>query len=128
MKKGLVVCQFMTELLVVCIVFLLLGAFIGSISSVKISNQLLSNEIENAQSDYEDINKNFGGGMKGYRNQSTQFGISQIEEVDSIDAVVDFKVLGQLLSIGIALTIVSSISSMIAISRFSPLDILKERS
>ena len=128
MKKGLVVCQFMTELLVVCIVSLLLGAFIGSVSSVKISNQLLSNEIENAQSDYEDINKNFGGGMKWDRRQSTQFGISQIEEVDSIDAVVDFKVLGQLLSIGIALTIVSSISSMIAISRFSPLDILKERS
>ena len=55
------------------------------------------------------------------------FGIAKVSEVDSIDAVVDFKVLGELLGIGILLTLLSSLASMIAIARFSPLQILKER-
>ena len=64
------------------------------------------------------------GNDKGNFND---FGIAKVNEVDSIDAVVDFKVLGQLLGIGVLLTLVSSLASMIAIARFSPLQILKER-
>ena len=56
------------------------------------------------------------------------FNVTNVEEIDRIDAVVDFRVLLQLLGIGIALTLLSSLASMIAISRFSPLTILKERS
>ena len=55
------------------------------------------------------------------------FGIAKVSEVNSIDAVVDFKVLAELLGIGILLTLLSSLASMIAIARFSPLQILKER-
>ena len=88
----------------------------------------------------EDINKNFGGGMgekpdssgnqggRGNRENMNFNGIVNIEQVDSMEAVVDFKVLLQLLAIGVSLTIVSSISSCVAIARFSPLTILKERS
>lgn len=128
MKKVLVCMQFMIELLLVCIVTLLIGAGIGSLTSVKVSNELLSSEIENAESDYEEINNNFGGGMRDKNFKDQNFGIVNIEKVDKMDAIVDFKVLLQLLGIGVILTIVSSISSMIAISRFSPLQILKERS
>ena len=53
---------------------------------------------------------------------------SNVEAFDSIDAVVDYKVVLELLLIGISLTLVSSISSMISIQKFSPLQILKERS
>lgn len=56
------------------------------------------------------------------------YGVANINNIDGIDAVVDFKVLVELLGIGLLLTVVSSASSMIVISRFSPLDILKERS
>ena len=45
-----------------------------------------------------------------------------------MNAVVDFKVILQLLGIGLLLTLISSASAMISISRFSPLTILKERS
>lgn len=55
------------------------------------------------------------------------FGIAKVSEVKSIDAVVDFKVLAELLGIGIILTLLSSLASMVAIARFSPLQILKER-
>ena len=56
------------------------------------------------------------------------FGIARVNQIDSINAVVDFKVLMELLGIGVLLTLIGSLASMIAISRFSPLSILKERS
>ena len=140
MKRITVIGQFMIELLIVCVFGLLIGAGVGAVSSVSVANSLLANEIENASTDMEDINKNFGGGMgerpdssgnqggRGNRENMNFNGIVNIEQVDSMEAVVDFKVLLQLLAIGVSLTIVSSISSCVAIARFSPLTILKERS
>lgn len=55
-------------------------------------------------------------------------GNPNFKKIDNINAVVNFKVLLELLGIGLVLTIISSASSMIAIQRFSPLTILKERS
>lgn len=143
MKKTLVIGQFMIELLIVCIFGLLVGAGVGAVSSVEVANNLLENEISNATEDYESINKNFGGSMEnipgksddkvvgenhGNKDEMKINGLVNIEQVDSMDAVVDFKVLLQLLAIGVSLTIISSISACIAIARFSPLTILKERS
>ena len=67
-------------------------------------------------------------GGKGPNDNMNIQGLVLVQAIDSIDAVVDFKVVGQLLGIGILLTLVSSIASMISIQRFSPLTILKERS
>ena len=163
MKKSKVSIQFMSELLIVCIISLLIGAGIGSTLSVPVSNMLLSNEIENANSKYDDISKNFGMGFErpdkkvedtDNKEETTEnvdnnetaekkdtenkeeskedvkydFGPANINEVNSIDAVVDFKILLELLGIGISLTLLSSLATMISISRFSPLTILKERS
>ena len=140
MKRILVISQFMIELLVVCIFSLLIGASVGALSSVRVANNLLENEISNATEDYENINQNFGGGIgektdapnvkdnHGNRGNMNFNGLVNIEQIDTMEAVVDFKVLIQLLAIGVGLTIISSISSCIAIARFSPLTILKERS
>ena len=148
MKKSKLSLQFMSELLVVAMFSLVIGAGIGACLSVPVSNKLLANEISNASNKYEDISKNFGFGgfnpgempnggatsnKESKTNEKTQdfknfnFGIAKVNEVDSINAVVDFKVLGELLGIGVMLTILSSLASMIAIARFSPLQILKER-
>ena len=159
MKKSKLSFQFMTELLIVAMASLVIGAGIGACLSVPVSNKLLANEISNATSKYEDIGKNFGMGnfrpdnmpnnpestdkKENASDSSTSettetkketrdlkdfnFGIAKVSEVDSIDAVVDFKVLTELLGIGILLTLLSSLASMIAIARFSPLQILKER-
>ena len=158
MKKSKVSLQFMFELLVVCIFGLLIGAGIGSFTSVPVANSLLANEIENANSKYENVFNNFGRGIrpsetkekeKTEETESTEnkevedatseneekqeevtpsFGIARVNQIDNINAVVDIKVLGELLSIGVLLTLLGSLASMIAISRFSPLNILKERS
>ena len=143
MKKSLVVIQFMTELLVVTIFGLLIGAGVGATCSVKVANNLLANEIENASSETENINKNFGRDMQDMpgtpegnpeeeTNESRKAtrinGTKTIEEIDTINAIVDYKVLLELLGIGLLLTMISSISACIAIARFQPLQILKERS
>ena len=155
MKKSKLSFQFMTELLIIAFVSLIIGAGIGACLSVPVSNKLLANEISNASNKYEDIGKNFGKGSfnpmekpgnleddTGNDNSSNEknetkenakdfkelnFGVAKVSEVDSIDAIVDFKVLAELLIIGVLLTILSSLASLIAIARFSPLKILKER-
>lgn len=138
MKKSLVVLQFMTELLIVTVFGLCIGAGIGATSSVKIANSLLETEIANAKEESDNISKNFGRNFDGppdmqvpgeSENRATRInGTKTIDEIDEINAIVDFEVLVELLGIGLLLTIVSSISACIVISRFQPLQILKERS
>ena len=132
MKKSVVSFQFMIELLIVCLFGLCLGAGVGAACSVNVANNLLKNEISTAESKYEDIGNNFGtpggGDFKNFKPDDKSFGVAEVNQVDTINAVVDFKVLIELLGIGILLTLIGSLGSMIAISRFSPLTILKERS
>ena len=127
--------QFVSELVIVSVVALTLGACIGALSSKDVSNSLLESEIKNTTERTEEIGKNFGGtnmngGMpdRGSKGEMRGKGMPVVEAYDSIDAVVDIKVLLELLGIGLTLVLISSIASMVSIERFSPLTILKERS
>ncbi len=122
--------QFVSELVIVSVVALILGAGIGAVSSKGVSNSLLANEINSSNERTEEIGKNFGGANMngGNRGEMRGKGMPVVQAYDSIDAVVDIKVLLELLGIGLSLVLVSSIASMISIQRFSPLTILKERS
>lgn len=117
--------QFVLELLIVSIVMLCIGAVCGAYLSKPVGNMLLQSEIESTQTADTEISNNFG---KGGPMEMEHKGTVQIQSIDTIDAVVDFTVIIQLLGIGILLTIMSSLASMISIQRFSPLTILKERS
>ncbi|MBQ8535028.1 MAG: ABC transporter permease [Bacilli bacterium] len=125
--------QFMVEILVVALMALTIGAGLGATMSKSVSNSLLSNEIENSTTSAEEMRNNFGGdkgGMPGENmpNMKQMAGVPAVQAYDSIDAVVNVKVLLELLAIGVSLVLVSSVASMISIQRFSPLTILKERS
>ena len=72
-------------------------------------------------------NFNPGRGMPDFSNFPSN-GIVDISAYNSIDAVVNIQVVIELLGIGILLVLISSLSAMISIQRFSPLTILKERS
>ena len=135
MKKSSVVIQFMLELLIVTIASLILGAGIGATCSVSVANNLLATEIANASEQTDNISKNFGGNMtppnmpENSENRATRInGTKSIEQIDNINAIVDYKVLLELLGIGLLLTIISSIAACVSIARFQPLQILKERS
>ena len=116
--------QFILELLIVAIIMLCIGAICGTYLSKPVGNMLLQNEIETSESEKEEISNNFGKGNM----QISYSGQTQIQTIDTIDAVVNFTVIAELLGIGVLLTLISSLASMISIQRFSPLTILKERS
>ena len=116
--------QFVFELLIVSIIMLVIGATCGSYLAKPIGNMLLENEIEDSQVQEEEISDNFGKGPMDMKFK----GNVEVEKIDTINAVVDINVALELLGIGVILTFVSSLASMISIQRFSPLTILKERS
>lgn len=128
MKKSKLSLQFISELLIVGIISLLVGTAAGATLSVPVSNKLLKNEINSASEKTENIKNNFGGPSEGKDFKDRDFGIAKVEQVNKINAVVDLKVTVKLILIGTGIILLSSLSSMIAIQRFSPLTILKERS
>lgn len=131
MRKSLLTLQFVIELLIVSLVALVIGAGIGAYISKPVGNSLLQNEINSSQENSNKISENFGGDRpsdKSNLGHGNMRGVVNVQAYDSIDAVVDIKVIMELLSIGIILTIIGSMSSVISIERFSPLQILKERS
>lgn len=129
MKKKNLTMQFVCELLIVSFVALAVGGCLGAISSVPVSNYLLENEISSSNEQKENTNKNFGRKMDMPGNGVEKFnGALNVQAFDRIDAVVDLKILLQLFGIGTILVLISSVSSMISIQKFSPLTILKERS
>ena len=117
--------QFVLELLIVSTMSLIIGAIIGAFLAKSVGNMLLANEIESSQSTQEEMSNNFGkpGGMDMQFNKG-----EKVQAIQNMEAVVDFTVVIQLLGIGLLLTLISSLASMISIQRFSPLTILKERS
>lgn len=135
MKKSKVALQFLEEILIIATVFLLIGTLVGACLSVPVSNYLLKNEITNNIEENNSINNNFGhqkpinmptNKEKDFSKQNFK-GVSNIKAFESIDAVVNLKVLLEILVIGLVITLISCISAIITIERFSPLTILKER-
>lgn len=128
--------QFASEILLVSLIALIIGAGVGATISKPISNFLLSNEIETSTNSKEEMKDNFGGMMnesdKNQKDNRPDFnkisGKPTIEAYNSIDAVVNITVILELFVIGLSLVFISSLASMISIQRFSPLTILKERS
>lgn len=116
--------QFVLELLIVSIITLMIGAVCGGYLSKPIGNLLLQNEIEDSKVEEREISDNFGKGQMDMKFNAN----TKVQEIDTIDAVVDTYVVTELLGIGIVLTLISSLASMISIIKFSPLTILKERS
>lgn len=128
--------QFVSELLIVALIALILGAGIGAISSKGISNNLLQNEIESSNEKMDEVKENFGGKDFGDKMDKGDMpgkmqkmgGAPVVQAYTKVDAVVDGIVILELLGLGISLVLISSVASMISIQRFSPLTILKERS
>ncbi len=139
MKKGKLAMQFITELLLVTFISIVIGSAIGSAASIPTASTLLKSEIESIQTSEQQIAQNFGReGSAGMPQGATGQGRVMMEGVfnpggnvnyiSQINAVINFSVLGQLVIIGIFLTMFSSIISIILISRYEPLKILSERS
>lgn len=154
MKKHKVALQFMTELFVVTLAAIIVGAGIGAAASVPVTNALLSAQISSNQQNQQNVAEGFGreteiggGGMTGMPQKpdgnseekpddipSGDFGgfMNDIKEnatnyISEISYSTDIVVILQLIAVGIGLTVVSSIASLLFIMRYEPLKILTNR-
>lgn len=71
MKKWKVATQFICEILVVTMIAVIVGAGIGAVSSVPVTNALLAGQVENQNNQQTQMDNNFGrpGNMGGGRGQ-----------------------------------------------------------
>lgn len=145
MKKGKVALQFMSEILIVMIASVIVGAAIGAATSVPVANALLENQVVSQTAENDRRNEAFarpdemgnmgaeqppelpaenGGGMKemfgNVRDNAKNF-------VTEISAATDLTVLLKLLLIAIGLTVISGAVSVVFIMRYDPLRILANR-
>lgn len=138
MKKWKVAGQFLTEILIVTLAAVILGAGIGSVSSVPVANALLSGQIASEQERESSIEQSFGrdrmpeGGAPGQmQEEGGHRGGPFMEQagayISEIKASVNLTVLAELLAICIGLALVAGAASVITIMRYEPLKILSNR-
>lgn len=156
MKKYKVSIQFMLETLIIAVFAVFLGGVVGAVSAVPVTNSLLASQIEASSSTEESQESAFGretgmmsgdrGGMQGGNMQRGDmlsgnkggmdfgnvaedlgFGEDTVEYISEVSSATNLTVLLQLMLIGIGLTVVASLASIIFIMRYDPLKILSNR-
>ena len=149
MKKWKVAAQFMCEILVVTMIAVIIGAGIGAVSSVPVTNALLEGQVESQNSQQTQMEENFGrpgdfgGGMPGMPGGDmpadvpdnigggnnpfeNMFG-GAVDYVTEVNSAMNLTVVLQMLGVGLLLTLVASMASVSFIMRYDPLKILANR-
>ena len=149
MKKWKVAAQFMCEILVVTMIAVIIGAGIGAVSSVPITNALLAGQVESQNSKLTQMDENFGrpgnfgGGMPGMPSGSAHSNMpddigggknpfenmfdSAENYITEVNSAMNLTVVLQMLGVGLLLTLVASMASVSFIMRYDPLKILANR-
>lgn len=152
MKKWKVAAQFVTEILIVTMLAVTLGAGIGAVSSVPVTNALLENQVLSESSQKDKIDKSFGrpgnteGSISGIpsgdipseppsdmpddRGNGNIFGDmfgGAKNYVTKVNSAMNLTVVLQMLGVGLLLTLIASASSVLFIMRYDPLKILANR-
>lgn len=150
MKKGKVALQFLTEIFVVTMAAIIIGAGIGAASAVPVTNALLENQVESQQSSQLQMENNFGrggnfnGGMQAaepngqnavpgdIKDDSGRGGFAAFSQnmsnyITEVNSAMNLTVLLQLLGIGLLLTLAAGAVSVLFVMRYDPLKILANR-
>ena len=153
MKKWKVAAQFMCEILVITMIAVILGAGIGAVSSVPVTNALLEGQVESQNSQQSQMEQNFGrpgdfgggfpggnmGGMPGgmpsdfpddIGGGKNPFGgmfEGAANYITEVDSAMNLTVVVQMIGVGLLLTLIASAASVLFIMRYDPLKILANR-
>lgn len=151
MKKFKVALQFLTEIFAITIVAVIIGAVVGGVISVPVSNALLENQIQAQSTKSDRFEESFGrpqmGGMgmpedmeppadmpqngdfEGFGGFDKMFGEEGFatQYVSEINSAMNITVVLQLLAIAVLLTLIAGAASMLFIMSYDPLKILANR-
>ena len=151
MKKWKVAAQFMCEILVVTMLAVVIGAGIGAVSSVPVTNALLEGQAQSQSNQQNQMEQSFGrpgnmgGGMMGGDMPSdipsdvpsdigggknnrfeNMFG-GAADYITEVNSVMNLTVVLQMIGVGLLLTLIASAASVLFIMRYDPLKILANR-
>ncbi len=146
MKKWKVAVQFLCEILAVTMLAVFIGALVGAVSSVPITNALLKEQTESQSNRQNQPEQSFGrpgsmGGMVGGDmpadipngvggDRNGPFGDmlnGAADYITEVHSAMNLTVVVQLLGIGLLLTLLTSAASVMFIMRYDPLKILANR-
>ena len=135
----------MCEILVVTMIAVMLGAVVGAISSVPVTNALLEGQVESQNAQQSQMDQNFGrpgnmggfpgGGMPsdlpddfgGGKNPFGEIFGGAANYITEVDSAMNLTVVVQMIGVGLLLTLVASAASVLFIMRYDPLKILANR-
>jgi len=151
MKKWKVAAQFMCEILVVTMLAVVIGAGIGAVSSVPVTNALLEGQVQSQSNQQNQMEQSFGrpgnmgGGMMGGDMPSdipsdvpsdigggknnrfeNMFG-GAADYITEVNSAMNLTVVLQMIGVGLLLTLIASAASVLFIMRYDPLKILANR-
>ena len=148
MKKWKVAAQFLCEILVVTMLAVVLGAGIGAVSSVPVTNALLEGQIQSQSNRMDQMEESFGrptnmggfpgGGMGerpsnlpndmgGGKNPFGNMFDRASDYISEVDSAMNLTVVLQMIGVGLLLTVIASAVSVLFIMRYDPLKILANR-
>ena len=141
MKKQKVALQFLTEIFAVTLASVILGAGIGAVCSVPVTNALLKNQVSSQQSQSDRVEQSFGrGDMPGGDSVPSDIpgdggGNNPLGDlfgganayVTEISSAMNVTVVLQMLGIAVLLTLAAGMVSMLFVMRYEPLKILANR-
>lgn len=144
MKKWKVAAQFVCEILVVTMIAVIIGAAVGAVSSVPVTNALLEGQVTSQSNQQSQIEENFGrpGNMGGFPGGmptdmpdmgggagnpfGDMFG-GAADYITEVDSAMNLTVVFQMVGVGLLLTLIASAASVMFIMRYDPLKILANR-
>ena len=150
MKKWKVAAQFICEILVVTMIAVIIGATVGAVSSVPVTNALLAGQVESQSNQQNQVDKSFGrpgnmgGGFPGGdmpsnmpsdipsdigggKNPFGDFVGGASQYITEVDSAMNLTVVFQMIGVGLLLTLIASAASVLFIMRYDPLKILANR-
>ena len=148
MKKWKVAAQFMCEILVVTMIAVVIGAGIGAVSSVPVTNALLDGQVQSQNNQQNQMDQNFGrpgnmgGGfpgdlpsdlpsdmpdMGGGNNPFGDMFGGATDYITEVNSAMNLTVVFQMIGVGLLLTLIASAASVLFIMRYDPLKILANR-
>lgn len=138
MKKGKVAMQFLCELFIVTFIALTIGSTAGAITSVPVTNKLLTavNSTETSQNDENRFKTESGENSlqpddlpdKEFDKNDRGFGGGNFNNyIASVSSATNLTVILQMVGVGLALTVISSLAAIGFVMRYEPLKILSSR-
>ncbi|MGN0527921.1 MAG: ABC transporter permease [Eubacterium sp.] len=135
MKKGKVALQFLTEIFIVTLIAVFIGAGAGAVNSVPVTNALLEKQAAAQTEQSQQVEENFGRGdmdnsatgPKGNKFSQMPGTDSETSYITAVSSAMNMTVVLQMIAICILLTLISGAAAILFIMRYEPLKILANR-